>query len=92
MAKRKKQSKAQKRGKLPRRNPAKRAKAGRASAAKTVARAKSKRAAAVKKVARRIKQPIAPVVETVAVEVIAQPAPGVITVTEVEETEVRKAS
>ena len=91
MAKRRKQS-AQKRGKLPRRNPAKRAKAGRASAAKTVARAKSKRAAAVKKAARRIKQPVAPVVETVAVEVIEQPAPGVISVTEVEETEVRKAS
>ena len=86
MAKRKKQSKDQKRGKLPRRNPAKRAKAGRASAANTVARAKSKRAAAVKKAARRIKQPVAPVVETVAVEVIEQPAPGVITVTEVEET------
>ena len=61
-----------------------------------VAQAKPKRAP-VKKAARKVKQPVAPVVETVvvetaAVEVIEQPAPGVITVTEVEETEVRKAS
>jgi hypothetical protein len=46
----------------------------------------------VKKVARKVKQPIAPLVETVAVEVIEQPTPDVITVTEVEEMEVRKAS
>jgi hypothetical protein len=52
---------------------------------RTVARAKSKRAS-VKKAARKVKQPVGPVVETVAVEVIEQPAPGVITVTEVEET------
>ena len=32
------------------------------------------------------KQPVAPAIETVAVEVIEQPAPDVITVTEVEET------
>jgi hypothetical protein len=50
------------------------------------ARTKPKRAP-VKKAAR----PVAPAVETVAVEVIEQPAP-VITVTEVEETEVRQAS
>ena len=92
MAKRKKQSKAQKRGKLPKRNSAKRAKARRVSKAakamkRTVARAKPK-SRPVKKTARkeRMKQPIAPVVEMVAVEVIEQPAPGVITVTEVEET------
>jgi hypothetical protein len=42
----------------------------------------------VKKAAR----PVAPAVETVAVEVIEQPDPGVITVTEVEETKVRQAS
>jgi hypothetical protein len=41
---------------------------------------------------RKVKQPVAPVVETVAVEVTQQPAPGVIAVTEVEETEVGKAS
>jgi hypothetical protein len=47
----------------------------------------------VKKAARKVKQPVTPVVETVAVEVIEQPAPGVIqpapgviSVTEFEET------
>jgi hypothetical protein len=94
MAKSKKRAKAQKRGKLPRRN--KRGKARRVSKAakatkRMVASAKPKRTAA-KKAARRMKQPVAPVVETVAVEVIEQPAPGVIAVTEVEETEVRQAS
>jgi hypothetical protein len=44
----------------------------------------------LKKAAPKVKQPAAPVVETVAAEVIDQPAPGVIAVTEVEET--RKAS
>jgi len=39
-----------------------------------------------------MKQPVAPAVDTVAVEVIEQSASGVITVTEVEETEVRQAS
>ena len=57
------------------------------AAAKPVAKAKPKRAS-VKKATR----PVAPAVETVAVEVIEQPAPGVITVTEVEETQVRQAS
>ena len=85
MAKRKKASKVQKRAKL--RSSAKRGKARKvAKAAKrTVAKAKPK-PAPVKKVARKVKQPVTPVVETVAVEVIEQPAPGVITVTEVEET------
>ncbi|MGA8697507.1 MAG: hypothetical protein WB689_27470 [Xanthobacteraceae bacterium] len=93
MAKRKKQSKVQKRGKLRRENSAKRGKARKvAKAAKrTVARAKPKHAP-VKEVARKVKQPVAPLVETVAVELIEQPAPSVITVTEVEETEVLKAS
>jgi hypothetical protein len=98
MAKRKKGSKVQKRGKLPRGNSATRGKASKVSKSargkatkRTVARAKPKRTP-VKKAARkeRIKQPVAPVVETVAVEVIEQPAPAVITVTEGEET--RKAS
>ena len=87
MGKRKKASKVQKRGKLRRGNSARRGKARKAAQAKRVAKAKR---APVKKVVR--KQPVAPVVETVAVEVIEQPAPGVITVTEVEETEIRKAS
>ena len=91
MAKRKKASKVQKQAKLRRGNSAKRPKARRVSKAaqRTVARAKPKRVP-VKKVARPTKQRVTPVVETVAVEVIEQPAPGVITVTEVEET--RKAS
>ena len=92
MAKRKKGSKVQKRAKLRKGNSAKRGKARKAAHAKatrrTVAKAKPK-TAPVKKAARKVKQPVA-VVETVAVEVIEQPAPGVITVTEVEE--IRKAS
>ena len=91
MAKRKKASKVQKRAKLRRGNSAKRGKARKvAKAAKrTIASAKPKRAP-MKKAARKVKQPVTPVVETVVVDVIEQPAPGVITVTEVEET--RKAS
>ena len=89
MAKRKKASKVQKRAKL--RNSAKRGKARKAAkAAKatkpTVAKAKPKPAPA-KKAARKVKQPVTPVVETVAVEVIEQP----VAITEVEE-ETRQAS
>jgi hypothetical protein len=93
MAKRKKGSKVQSRAKLRRANSARRGKARKvAKAAKrTAARAKPK-PAPVKKAARKVKQPVAPVVETAVVEVIEQPAPGVIAVSEVEETEVRKAS
>ena len=83
MAKRKKASKVQKRAKLRRGTSAKLRKA--APAKRTVATAKPKRSP-VKKAARKVKQPVTPVVETVAVEAIEQPAPGVITVTEVEET------
>jgi hypothetical protein len=89
MAKSKKRAKVQKRGKLPRGKSATRGKGSKSARAKatkrTVVTAKPKRAPA-KKAARKVKQPVAPVVETVAVEVIEQPAPGVITVTEVEET------
>ena len=93
MAKRKRGSKVQSRTTLRRAKPAKRGKARKvAKAAKrTAARAKPK-PAPVKKATRKVKQPIAPVVETVATEVIEQPAPGIITVMEVEETEVHKAS
>jgi hypothetical protein len=90
MAKRKEQSaKVQKRKGAKARPKAKKlSKVTRGKAAKrAVARAKPKRAP-VKKAAR----PVAPAVETVAVEVIEQPAPGVTTVTEVEETEVHQAS
>ena len=93
MAKRKKGSKVQKRAKLRKGSSAKRGRAHKGARAKTrtIAKAKPKRTP-MKKAARRIKRPVAPAVETVAVEVIEQPAPGVITVTEVEETEVRQAS
>jgi hypothetical protein len=91
MAKRKKKSKVQKRAKLRRGNSAKRGKAHKVAQARTVAKGKPKRAP-LKKAARKVKQPVAPVVETVAAEVIEQPAPAAITVTEVEETEIRKAS
>jgi hypothetical protein len=92
MAKRKKKSKVQKRGKLRRGNSATRGKARKSSRAKaakqTVAKAKTKRTP-VKKTARRIEQPVV-TVETVAVEAIERPAADVITVIEVEDT--RKAS
>jgi len=80
-------AKRKKRAKLRRTNSAKRPKARGASktAKRAGARAKPKRSP-VKKAARKVKQPVTPVVETVAVGVIQQPAPGVITVTEVEET------
>jgi hypothetical protein len=61
-------------------------KAARGKAGKrTVASAKPK-SAPVKKAARKVKQPVAPAVETVTAEVIEQAASGVITATEVEET------
>jgi len=90
MAKRKKGSKVQSRAKLRRAISVKRGKA-RKAAKRTVAKARPK-PAPVKKAARKVKQPVAPVVETAVVEMVEQSAPGVRTVTEVEETEVRKAS
>jgi hypothetical protein len=77
-AKRKKGSKVQKRAKLRRANSAKRGKgrkavkSARGKAKRMAASAKPKRAP-VKKAARK---EVAPVVETVAAEVIEQPAPG----------------
>jgi hypothetical protein len=87
MAKRKKQSKAPKRKAATARGKARKvAKSARGKATKrTVAKAKPKPAPA-KKAARKVKQAVTPVLETIAVEVIEQPAPGVVTVTEVEET------
>jgi hypothetical protein len=95
MAKRKKRAKVQKRAKWQ--SSAKRGKARKlAKAAKvtkrTVAGAKPQPAPVKKaapKVVRRVKKPV---VETVVVDLIEQPAPGVITVTEVEETVVRQQS
>ena len=91
MAKRKKQSKAQKRKAATARGKARKVAKPAKAMKRTVAKAKPKRAP-VKKAARIVKRPVAPVAETGATEVIEQPAPGVIKVTEVEETEVRKAS
>ena len=90
MAKRKSQSsKAQKRKGAKARSKVKMlSKPARSkAAAKPVGKAKPKRSQ-VKKAARAI----APAAEAVAVEVIEQPAPGVLAVTEVEETEARQAS
>ena len=81
MAKRKKRSKVQKRGKLPRGNKRRKTRKVSRAAKQAVARARPP-----VKAARKVKQPVTPVVETVAVEVIEQPAPGVINGTEVEET------
>jgi hypothetical protein len=99
MAKRKKRAKVQpkKRAKPRRRRAAVRGKArklsksARVKATKpTVAGAKPKRAATKKAVQRneqRKKSP-QPEVETVVVDVIEEPAPGVMTVTEIEETQI----
>jgi hypothetical protein len=86
MAKRKKQSKAQKRKAATARGKARKV----AKSAKATKRTAKPKPASAKKAARKVKKPVAPVVEVVAAEVSEQPAPGVITVTEVEET--RKAS
>ena len=94
MAKRKKGLKVQSRAKLRRANSAKRSKSrkGAKTAKRAVTKAKPK-PAPMKKAAQKVKQqPVAPVIETVAAAVIEQPAPGAITVTDVEETEARKAS
>jgi hypothetical protein len=82
MAKRKKQSKAPKRKAATARGKARRV----AKSAKATKRTAKAKPSPVKKATRRVKRPVAPVVEIVAAEVIEQPAPGVITVTEVEET------
>jgi hypothetical protein len=96
MAKRMKRSKAQQRKRrIARGMPHKSSKSARGKATeRTAARIKPKRAA-VKKAARkkvqRTKQPT-PAVETTVVDVIEEPAPGVITITEFEETEVPEVS
>jgi hypothetical protein len=82
MAKRKKQSKALKRKTATARGKARKvAKAARGKATKRTAKPKP---APVKKAARKVKKPVTPVIETVAAQVIEQPAP--VTVPEVEET------
>ena len=97
MAKRKKRAKvrAKKRAKPPRRQAAVRGKArkvsksARGKGTKPTAGAKPQHAATkrpVQKKEQRMKPP-GPAVETVIVDVIEEPVPGVITVTEFEETE-----
>jgi len=95
MAGGKKRAKVQKPGKLPRGKLATRAKARRVSKAakatkRTVAKAKPKSAPVKKAAPKMVRRMKEPAVETVVIDLIEQPATGVITVTEVEET--RKAS
>ena len=95
MAKRKKRAKAQskKRAKLRRGSSAARRKTRKASkpargTKRTVARARPKRAGAKKATRKREQRvyPPSPGVETAVVDVIEEPVPGVIAVTEYEET------
>jgi len=98
MAKRKKRAKAQprRRAKLRRRTSAARARARKASKSgrrggtkRSVTRARLKRAVkgASRKKQQRAKSPSREV-ETVVVDVIEEPVPGVVTVTEFEETQI----
>ena len=94
MAKRKKRAKVLRRKSTNVRGKARKAsRSARGKAKKRmIARAKRKRAAvkkAAQKKVQRMKQET-PAVETVVVDVIEEPVPGVITVTEFEETEVRE--
>jgi hypothetical protein len=85
MAKSKKRAKVQKRKGATVRGKARKVPKAAKATKRAVAKAKPKHAPG-KKAAPKVKQPVAPAVETVAVEVIEQP----VAVTEVEET--RKAS
>ncbi len=82
--------KARKRTKPARKRPVKRT-AAKATPRKRLAEAKLKRGA--KKVRKQVKtmKPSAPVVETVVVDVVEEPVPGVTVVTEFEATQVREA-
>ncbi len=100
MAKRKKPATLQKRKSATRKTTrtSRRGKPAKRTVAKRMpkkVKAKVKRAG-MKKTARKkaapIKPPSAPEVETVIVDVVEEPVPGVITVTEFEETEVREPS
>ena len=84
------------RGKARKSSISVRGKAGKRTASKLKPRkglAKAKRPR-TKKVARKkakpMKPPTTPVVETTIVDVVEEPAPGVITVTEFEETDIRE--
>jgi hypothetical protein len=70
------------------------------AAKRTATKSRSKRAVAktkrpeaekiTRKKARSLKPPITPVAETTIVDVVQEPAPGVITITEFEETDIRE--
>jgi DNA helicase TIP49 (TBP-interacting protein) len=94
MAKRKKRSKLQgKKRAAIKRETLKTSRSGRGKATKRrVAKATLKRAAVKKAASKEVrrKRPVAPTVETTVVDVIEKPAPGVITVMEFEETEIRE--
>jgi hypothetical protein len=100
MVKRQKQKKLPKRTKLRRGNSATRGKARKVSKSargkstkRPVVEAISKPAIekkAARKEVRRMKRPAASAVETTVIDVTEKPAPGVITVTEFEETVVRE--
>ncbi len=103
MAQRKKRATLRKRkstarGKARKASVTVRGKAAKQGAAKvrsrnSSAKSTSKRAAAKKfapKRARQMKRPSIPTVETVTVDAIEEPAPGVVTITEFEETDVRE--
>ena len=84
--------KARKPSKSARGRPAKRTVA-RAIPRKRLAKAKLKRGAKkARKRVRAVKPPSTPAVETVVVDVIEEPVPGVAVVTEIEATEVRDES
>jgi hypothetical protein len=98
MAKRKRRTRVQPkkratvRGKARKPSASLRRKAAKRAGAKP-ARPKAKAAKkAPRKQARAVKPPNAPVAETVIVDVIEEPVPGVVTVTEFEQTEVREVS
>ena len=101
MAKRKKQTpvrkgKSKARGKARKASKSVRGKAANRIVAKAIPKkgvAKAKRGGAKKvrrKKVRQMKRPVTPLIETTIVDVIEEPAPGVITVTEFEEAEVRE--
>ena len=83
MAKLKKQSKVHQRNRVTARGKAR--KATKSTRGKASKRAVKK---AARKKEQRMKQPGAPAVETVVIDVMEKPAPNVITITEFEETEV----
>jgi len=88
---RKRKSTARKSSKSVRGKAAKRT-ATKLRSKKTVAKTKRPKAEKVaRKKARPLKPPVTPVAETTIVDVVEKPAPGVITITEFEETDIREA-